>query len=98
MAVAQTHITSTTPMGATLLPDGVTFRFWAPLAQQVYLVLDPRDTYQPDPADEARLRPRQRTLGGLRVRRHNGATYLFWVVGEGSSGFKRDPWARELGG
>jgi len=26
----------------------------------------------------------------------NGATFKFWIKGKGSSGFKRDPYAREL--
>jgi LGFP repeat len=30
MAMAQTHVASTTPVGATPLPDSATFRFWAP--------------------------------------------------------------------
>src|SRR3954469_24477283 len=98
MAVVQTHITSTTPMGATLLPDGATFRFWAPRAQQVYLVLNPGDTYQPDPADQLACDAASGHWVGFAPGVTNGTTYLFRVVGEGSSGFKRDPWARELGG
>ncbi len=35
--LAQDHIDATTPAGATLLPDGGTFRVWAPRASAVYL-------------------------------------------------------------
>jgi 1,4-alpha-glucan branching enzyme len=98
MAVAQTHVTSTTPMGATLLPEGATFRFWAPGARRVYLVTNPGDNYQPDSADQLARDTASGHWVGFAPGVTNGTTYLFWVVGEGSSGFKRDPWARELGG
>ncbi|HVM67735.1 MAG TPA: alpha amylase C-terminal domain-containing protein [Acidimicrobiales bacterium] len=98
MALAQTHVTESTPMGATLLPDGATFRFWAPRALHVYLVLNPGATYQPDEADELVGDPGTGHWFGFAPGVTNGDAYLFWVVGEGSSGFKRDPWARELAG
>jgi 1,4-alpha-glucan branching enzyme len=41
--MSQEHITSETPMGATLLPDGATFRAWAPRARQVYVNGDGQD-------------------------------------------------------
>lgn len=91
-----------TPMGATVVEGGVTFRTWAEHASAVYLVTETADTggwqsYVPSPAD------RMQSLGdgtfalgveGL----GEGAAYLFWVVGPsgGSEGFKRDPYAREL--
>ncbi len=37
MALSQSNITSNTPMGATLVPGGATFKVWGPLAQAVYL-------------------------------------------------------------
>jgi hypothetical protein len=37
MALSQTNIDSSTPMGATLVSGGATFRVWGPLAQAVYL-------------------------------------------------------------
>ena len=98
MAVALTHVTESTPMGATLLPDGATFRFWAPRALHVYLVLNPGDIYRPDGADELLEDPGTGHWSGFAPGVRNGDTYLFWVVGEGSSGFKRDPWAHEVAG
>jgi hypothetical protein len=35
--ISQEHITSATPMGATLVSDGATFRVWAPRAQQIFV-------------------------------------------------------------
>jgi 1,4-alpha-glucan branching enzyme len=32
------HIDANTPMGATLVPGGATFRVWAPHAREVYVV------------------------------------------------------------
>jgi hypothetical protein len=37
MAASQEHISPAAPMGATLLPDGVTSRFWAPAAERVHV-------------------------------------------------------------
>jgi 1,4-alpha-glucan branching enzyme len=34
---------------------------------------------------------------GFQERAQDGDEYRFWVVGVGSSGYKRDPYARELG-
>jgi 1,4-alpha-glucan branching enzyme len=40
MTAAQTHITPSTPMGATLVDGGATFRVWAPAASAVHVALD----------------------------------------------------------
>ena len=37
MALSQSNIIAGTPMGATLVSDGATFKVWAPLAEGVYL-------------------------------------------------------------
>ena len=37
MALSQSNINANTPMGATLVPAGATFKVWGPLAQAVYL-------------------------------------------------------------
>jgi 1,4-alpha-glucan branching enzyme len=37
MPLSQANISSNTPMGATLVPGGATFKVWGPLAQAVYL-------------------------------------------------------------
>ena len=43
MAASQMHITPRTPMGANVLPDGTTFRVWAPGAHEVHAVGDFND-------------------------------------------------------
>jgi 1,4-alpha-glucan branching enzyme len=40
MAASQDHITTLTPMGATLTGGGATFRVWAPGARHVHVSLD----------------------------------------------------------
>jgi hypothetical protein len=35
MPAAQVHLTGSTPMGCTLVGDGVTLRFWVPQATRV---------------------------------------------------------------
>jgi hypothetical protein len=52
MTAAQTHITPSTPMGATLVDGGATFRVWAPAASAVHVALDDAAGYVPSPADE----------------------------------------------
>ncbi len=39
MAASQQYIDSNTPLGATLVPGGVTFRTWAPFASEVYIAM-----------------------------------------------------------
>ena len=39
MPASQLHIDACTPLGATLVPGGSTFRVWAPNAQEVYIAL-----------------------------------------------------------
>ncbi len=97
------RVDTSTPMGATLVEGGVTFRTWAERASAVYVVTEAAATsgwqdYVPNPADRMlSLGDGTFALGvdGLK----EGAAYLFWVVGLGdgsSAGFKRDPYAREL--
>jgi 1,4-alpha-glucan branching enzyme len=92
-----------TPMGATLVEGGAVFRTWAPAARDVYLVTEANTTaswsnYIPVQSD--RLVP----LGDGTWARYaealqDGDPYLFWIRGPdgGTEGFKRDPYARELG-
>ena len=40
MAASQDHITTSTPMGATLTGGGATFRVWAPGARHVHVTFD----------------------------------------------------------
>jgi 1,4-alpha-glucan branching enzyme len=92
-----------TPMGATLVAGGVTVRTWAPNARDVYLVTESTLTngwLSWTPADAARLTPLgDGTWAGFAPGLQEGDPYLFWVRGPdgGSEGFKRDPYARELG-
>jgi len=96
------RVSRLTPMGATVVHNGVTFRTWAPNARDVFLlrnleILDaPPADWTPDPAD--RLIPLgDGTWAGFVPGMGEGAPYLLWVSGPGSSGPKRDPYARELG-
>src|SRR3954466_7696074 len=100
MTASQLNITSNTPLGANLAPGGATFRTWAPAARQVYIALK-----QPTGTSPAAF---LKNSGDLLVKDANGFwtgfvpgitdgdLYRFYVVGTGSEGFKRDPYAREL--
>ncbi len=93
MALPQHHVWPGTPMGVTLVGTGATVRLWAPRARAVHVCYDGQWT----PVEDNRLvrGPAGHWTGfvdGLR----DGSPYKMWVVGEGSSGFKRDPRAREL--
>lgn len=88
----------TLPMGASIVADGsgTTFRVWAPNARHVYVVLNPGDTYTPSNKDELHCNPANGYWSGFIRGVGDGMEYKLWVVGTGSSGFKRDPYAREL--
>jgi 1,4-alpha-glucan branching enzyme len=81
-------------MGANLVADGATFRVWAPNARSVHVLGDFNDRRR----DDSSLLNRGDDghwfgfLPGVRDRQR----YMFYVVGEGSEGPKRDPYAREL--
>jgi 1,4-alpha-glucan branching enzyme len=89
-------------MGATLQPDGVGFRTWAPGARAVSVVAGARlaaavqdATWTPDPDDG--LAPLgDGSWGGFLAGLADGDPYMFYVEGLGSSGWKRDSFAREL--
>jgi 1,4-alpha-glucan branching enzyme len=102
MAASQTGISTSTPIGATLLPGGVTFRLWAPTAQQVFVLTGPslaavEQTGFNASANDAMVALGDGTWGAFVPGLGEGAAYRFWVIGSGSTGFKRDPRARELG-
>ncbi|MGZ8445123.1 MAG: 1,4-alpha-glucan branching protein, partial [Candidatus Binatia bacterium] len=94
MPASLEHIGANTPMGANLIGDGATFRVWAPHAKSVHVIGD--------------FNNRQRNVNSLLTRDHQGhwrgfipgvedrQRYMFYVVGEGGEGPKRDPYAREL--
>ena len=94
MPASLDHLDAATPMGATLVGNGATFRVWAPNALAVYVYGDFND-HRID--DSSLLTPD--TSGHWRgfiagVREHD--CYLYHVVGRGSTGPKRDPYAKEL--
>lgn len=101
MSTSQQHITQQTLMGANLVAGGgATFRVWAPAAREVYVITDEltaarQNGWAPQEKDLLVNQP-DGTWTGFVPNLIEGARYLFWVVGEGSTGFKRDPYAREL--
>jgi 1,4-alpha-glucan branching enzyme len=99
MAASQLHITSATPPGATLTADGATFRTWAPRARAVYRVAGAPgglpSTYLPSDADLL-VKAADGYWSGFFPAVRDGDLYRFYIVGEGSEGLKRDPYAREL--
>ena len=89
MPASLEHIGAKTPMGANLIGNGATFRVWAPHAKSVHVIGD--------------FNNRQRNANSLLTRDHQGhwrgfipgvqdrQRYMFYVVGKGGEGPKRDP-------
>jgi 1,4-alpha-glucan branching enzyme len=96
--LSQAHILPTTPMGANLVVGGgATFRVWAPRATAVYV----NGTFAGTPktgqtADLLMTKDANGYWTGFIAEAADGDPYHFSVVGAGSSGFKRDPYAREM--
>ena len=94
MPASLDHIDPGTPMGANLVAGGATFRAWAPNALAVYAIGD----FNGRQRNEASLLSRDARghwrgfIPGVRDRHR----YMFYVVGKGGEGPKRDPYAREL--
>lgn len=81
-------------MGANLIADGATFRVWAPHARSVHVIGDFNNRERND-ASLLNRDEHDHWLGyipGARDRQR----YMFYVVGDGGEGPKRDPYAREL--
>lgn len=100
MTASQLHIGPNTPLGATVVEGGATFRVWAPEALEVYVALDDPGRHCPqiwckNPHDLL-VKDAHGYWAGYFPRVHDGTQYRFYVVGRGSEGFKRDPYAREL--
>lgn len=101
MAVDQTRIGRGSDMGATISPDGAGFRTWAPNARAVFVVAGARLAAAQDPAwrpsDEDRMAPLgDGSWGGFLAGVGDGEPYMFFIDGAGSTGWKRDSFAREL--
>lgn len=103
MPVLNQHVGVDTPLGATLAFEGATFRTWAPAARDVYVVTAATTTdgwSRWTPMVSERLFPLgDDTWAGFVPNMVEGDPYLFWIRGPegGDAGFKRDPYARELG-
>jgi 1,4-alpha-glucan branching enzyme len=99
MPASQDHITPDTPLGASLVAGGATFRVWAPAAQAVHVALQAPGQSPEDwePGEDDRLvRDDHGYWAGFFPGVENGALYRFWTVGPAGEGYKRDPRAREL--
>ena len=96
MAASQEHISHSTAMGANLVADGATFRVWAPGAEHVYVALGGVAGYVPQPSHELAKNQETGHWTGVFPGVADGDVYRYFVEGKGGSGFKRDPWAREL--
>jgi 1,4-alpha-glucan branching enzyme len=90
-------------MGANSVSDagldgaGATFRVWAPRASAVYLNGVFGGTRLEGQAPDLLLaKDAGGYWSGYLDRARPGDTYRFFVVGQGSTGYKRDPYAREL--
>jgi 1,4-alpha-glucan branching enzyme len=95
--LSQQHISIFTPTGATLLPGGATFRVWAPRATAVYLNGSFAGAVYDQQTDDRLLSKDDLGYwGGFQAGAQDGDRYRYWVVGPGSPGYKRDPYAREL--
>jgi 1,4-alpha-glucan branching enzyme len=81
----------TTPMGATLTDRGATFRVWAPAANNV-TVRGNFDGWSDHQLSRGTDGYWFVFVPGVR----EGHEYKFFVTGEGSTGYKRDPYARSL--
>jgi 1,4-alpha-glucan branching enzyme len=96
--LSQANILPTTPMGATLIHGGATFRAWAPRATAVYVngIFGgaPR-TGQID--DLLMAKDSNGYWTGFIPGAEDGDLYHFWVIGASpTAGYKRDPYAREM--
>jgi len=95
--LSQAQISPQTPTGATLVAGGATFRIWAPEAAAVYLHgIFGGQVF--DQLTDGRLLQKDARgyWSGYQDGARDGDRYRFWIQGAGSSGYKRDPRAREL--
>jgi 1,4-alpha-glucan branching enzyme len=96
--ISQANILPNTPLGANLVASGgATFRVWAPRATAVFVngaFGGASKTGQTD--DLLMAKDAAGYWTGFIANAADGDPYHFWVVGAGSSGYKRDPYAREM--
>jgi 1,4-alpha-glucan branching enzyme len=97
--LSQDNIGPNTPMGGNIAANGATFKVWAPGAQGVYLngTFGGNNRWTQD-ADPGFLLQKDNAgyWAGFLPGAGEGDPYKFYVVGTGSRGYKRDPYAREL--
>ena len=97
LRITRDGVTADTPMGANLHGSGATFRVWAPRARAVHVVGRFAGVAAWQPLDGLRLvRDDAGYWSGFLDGAGEGDQYKFYVTGEGSTGYKRDPYAREL--
>ena len=86
-----------TPLGATLVAGGATFRAWAPRASAVYVCggFGGADQWRPAPENLLQKDP-QGYWAGFLPGAKEGDLYKFYVVGAAGEGYKRDPYGREV--
>src|SRR2546425_11353032 len=101
MPTTRDNVDRNTPMGATVVAGGVTFRVWAPSAQQMFvltgtsLTAAEQNGFVPS-ASDAMFALGDDTWCAFVPGLGEGDPYRFWVIGSGGSGLKRDPRSREL--
>jgi 1,4-alpha-glucan branching enzyme len=94
--LSQANIDDKTPLGANPVSGGGTvFRTWAPSATAVYLV-GPFNGWTVEDEAFRLVNNGQGVWSGFAAGAVDGTEYKFYVVGTGSKGYKRDPYAREL--
>ncbi|MBW8065805.1 MAG: 1,4-alpha-glucan branching protein [Ferrovum sp.] len=96
--LSQQNISATTPTGAHLVPGGATFKVWAPRATAVYLNgCFAGVSYDRQTPDRLLSKDIAGYWTGFQAGAADGDSYRFWVNGTGKNGYKRDPYAAELG-
>lgn len=96
--ISQANILPTTRMGANLVEGGgATFRVWAPRATAIYVNGSFGGTPKTGQSDDLLMaKDANGYWTGFIPDAQDGDPYHFWVVGAGSNGYKRDPYAREM--
>src|SRR5271165_5968833 len=95
--ITQNNVSPQTPMGATLVGGGATFRVWAPRATAVYINGNfAGDSGGGQTPDRLLVNDGNGYWAGFQPGAKEGDQYQIFVVGSGSSGLKRDPYAHEL--